>query len=294
MQKQVTLSLVVLCGLLLLGLYFLSSYARASNPSPLIYATFLGGNSDDYGYDGVTDTAGNIYISGITKSIDFPVTSHLCSTTLYNSSDGNLFVTKINQSKGLVFSTILGTCNDNHIPLGIDMYGNVYVAGVTNYSNYPTTPGAMYPSFTNSDDESFITKISSDGSSLVYSTFWGPGGNWTEIHGAATDSAGNVYITGYTNSTAIPITPGAYDTTISNAFISKINPDGSSVVYSTYIKGRYGCDIALDSTGCAYVVGDIFVQDSVSHRKVFVYKLNPTGTGLVYSYLLGGSGDNGG
>ena len=149
---------------------------------------------------------------------------------------------------------------------------------------------------------------------LFYSTYLG-GSAADQGFGIAVDASGNAYVTGYTASTDFPTIPGAFQTTLgsagsTDAFVTKLNPTGSALVYSTYLGGSQedlGLGIAIDPIGNAYVIGHTDSTDfpttlgafqtalrSVGHRDVFVTKLNPTGSALVYSTYLGGSqGDQG-
>src|SRR5712691_3292520 len=141
---------------------------------------------------------------------------------------------------------------------------------------------------------------------LVYSTYLG-GSDGDQADAIAVDAAGNAYVTGFTDSTNFPTTPGAFQTTFgggADAFVTKLNPAGNGLVYSTYLGGSFtdrGLGIAVDAAGNAYVTG---FTDSTNFpttpgafqttfgggfSDAFVTKLNPTGTGLVYSTYLGGS-----
>jgi hypothetical protein len=153
--------------------------------------------------------------------------------------------------------------------------------------------------------DAFVTKISPEGSALVYSTYLG-GSNWDQGYGIAVDSAGNAYVTGLTESNDFPTTPGAFQTTFGgyqDAFVAKLSPSGSALVYSTYLGGSsydIGYGIAVDSAGNAYVTGLTQSTDFPTMNPlqptyggsddVFVAKLNPTGSALAYSTYLGGSG----
>jgi hypothetical protein len=151
---------------------------------------------------------------------------------------------------------------------------------------------------------------------LAYSTFLGGFGNQTG-EGIAVDASGNTYLTGFTQSPTFPTTPGAFDRTGSagndlDAFVSKLNPTGTALVYSTFLGGsnfEWGRGIAIDSAGNAYVTGrtkssgfpttggafdrtfnvDNCPRCGIDQYDAFVTKLNPTGSGLVYSTFLGGT-----
>ena len=151
-----------------------------------------------------------------------------------------------------------------------------------------------------------MTKINPAGSALVYSTYLG-GNSEDRGFGIAVDSAGNAYIAGYTASTNFPTTPGAFQSNLAgsgNVFVTKMNPYGSALVYSTYLGGSgtdSGYRIAVDSAGNAYLNGTTNSTNFPMMTPLqatygggiydtFVSKLNPTGSALVYSTYLGGSG----
>ncbi len=160
----------------------------------------------------------------------------------------------------LSYSTYLGgSDNDFAGSIAVDSAGNAYVTGFTTSTNFPTTPGAFQPTFGGSSDV-FVTKLNPTGSALVYSTYLGGTGD-DDSGGIAVDSAGNAYVAGVTSSANFPTTPGAFQLTLggsTDAFVTKLNPTGSALAYSTYLGGTGDetCDaIAVDSAGNAYVTG---------------------------------------
>jgi hypothetical protein len=157
----------------------------------------------------------------------------------------------------------------------------------------------------------FVTKLNATGTALVYSTYIG--GSDDEVgYAIAVDGSGNAYVTGWTSSTDYDVTPGAFQTTYGggwDVFVTKLNETGTALVYSTYIGGSgddMGYGIAVDGSGNAYVTGytsstDYDVTPGAFQTTngggladVFVTKLNATGTALVYSTYIGGSGDDDG
>ncbi|TYP73299.1 SBBP repeat-containing protein [Paenibacillus methanolicus] len=273
--------------------------------SALVYSTYLGGSVTDQGSGIVLDASGNAYVTGSTQSADFPVTPGAFDTTL--SGFQNAFVTKLNPTgTALVYSTYLGgSGSDQGNGIALDALGNAYVTGFTQSSDFPTTPGAFDTSSSGLQD-AFVTKLNPAGTALVYSTYLG--GSVIETgYGIAVDTSDHAYVTGDTASADFPTTPGAFDTTFNSsfdAFVTKLNPAGTALVYSTYLGGSgfdRGTDIALDASGTAYVTGftqsadfpttpDAFENSLIGPQNVFVTKLNSTGTALVYSTYLGGSG----
>ncbi len=231
----------------------------------IVYATYLGGNGADFGNSIAVDSAGNVYVTGETFSTDFPTTLGALDTALNGIDDA--FVTKLNASGGLIYSTYLG---GNTVDLGnniaVDSTGNAYVTGRTASSDFPITPGAFdtianVSAFGDPTFDGFVTKLNAAGTALVYSTYLG--GNDADFgFGIAVDSSGNACVTGTTLSTDFPTTPGAFDTTDnlgSDVFVTKLNASGTALVYSTYLGGNdpdSGQDIAVDPAGNVYVAGD--------------------------------------
>jgi hypothetical protein len=280
----------------------------------LLYSTYLGGsNSSEIANDIAIDAAGNAYVTGQTTSADFPITPGAFDTT-FNGGTFDAFVTKLNPSgSALVYSTYLGGSGggistgpfDQGFGIAVDAGGNVYITGVTNSTDFPTTPGAFDTTF-NGQADAFITKLNPSGSALEYSTYLGGSGlaHGDQGNSIAVDAAGNAYVIGTTSSADFPTTPGAFDTTLigDDAFVTKLNPSGSELVYSTYLGSDNpdeGRDITIDAAGNAYVTGfagsDNFpitpgaFDTTFSGGDAFVTKLNPSGSELIYSTYLGGS-----
>ena len=286
----------------------------------LVYSTFLGGSGSDEGDGIAVDNSGNAYVAGRTTSTDFP-TSHAAQAS-YGGGESDAFVSELNAAgTALVYSTYLGGSGSESpmshyhwlvsVALSTDKSGHTfaYVAGGTGSTNFPTTPGAYQRVFGGGGGEAdgeisdaFVAKYDPAGA-VVYASYFG--GSMNDIAaGIAADSAGNAYLTGITNSKNLPTTPGAFQVvgTGSNAFVTKINPAGSGLVYSTYLGDGLGLAIAVDSSGNAYVTGVTGAPNfpttpgayqlawSGGGQKVFLTKLNATGTALLYSTYLGGSG----
>jgi hypothetical protein len=277
----------------------------------LVYSTYLGGSGADYSGGIAVDREGNAYVTGLTSSSNFPGTS---TSTIQSANAGSfdVFVTKLNaDGSALVYSTYLGGSGDADYGLGIavDRKGSAYITGITNSTDFPTMH-PLQPTFGGGGLDAFVTKLNEDGTALVYSTYLG--GSGTEFgEGIAVDREGNAYITGSTESTNFP---GASTSTIQptfggvrDAFVSKLNKDGTALVYSTYLGGSggdLGLGIAVDREGNAYVTGltgsSNFPGTSTSSIQptfggvgdAFVSKLNKDGTALVYSTYLGGSGSD--
>jgi hypothetical protein len=275
------------------------------------YSTYLGGSGYESGKAIAVDGAGNAYVTGDTASADFPTANPLQASSGTSASD--VFVTKLNASgSALMYSTYLGGGAGNWgTGIAVDSSGNAYVVGNTTSTDFPTARPiqAVNRASRTARYSAFVTKLNAAGTALVYSTcLGGSGENWG--YGIAVDASGSAYVTGSTMSvdfpTASPLqatnkaTPKTETVT---AFVAKLNPAGSALDYSTYLGGRdgdSGQSIAVDSSGDAYVTGYTSSDDfptvnpleASNHGDfdVFVAKLNPLGSALVYSTYLGGSG----
>src|SRR5260221_129941 len=263
----------------------------------LAYSTYLGGSGSDFASAIAVDSSGNAYVTGSTLSTDFPIAKALQPTThgYYEA-----FVTKFNgDGSALVYSTYLGgRGTDIGNGIAVDSAGNAYITGQTTSTNFPIE-NAVQATFGGAED-AFVTKFNADGSALVYSTYLG--GSAADIGaGVAVDSAGNAYITGNTGSTNFP-TKNAFQAAnhgVTNAFVTKINTDGSALIYSTYLGGNYidaGYGIAVDSGGKAYIRGSTQSPDFPTVHAIqrnfcgcgFVTNINADGSALAYSTFLWG------
>ncbi len=268
--------------------------------SALIYSTYLGGSSDDYGAAITIDASGNAYVTGYTSGT-FPTTLGAYQTTPGGGFD--TFVTKLNTTgSALVYSTYLGgNTDDDGNCIAVDSNGNAYVTGITQ-GGFPTSNGAYQTTYGGGRD-AFVSTLNASGSALVYSTYLGGSGD-DYGRGIALDASGNAYVTGNTYG-SFPTTPGAYQTAFggtNDAFITKLNVGGSALTYSTYLGGIYGDQglaIAVDSSGNAYVTGNTsgsFPTTTGAYQTTFggagdafVTKLNAAGSAVDYSTYLGGS-----
>ncbi|MGA8345550.1 MAG: SBBP repeat-containing protein [Candidatus Sulfotelmatobacter sp.] len=274
------------------------------------YATYLGGTAEDDGNAIAVDGNGNAWVTGQTKSTDFPTTS-----ALYGSNKGgfDVFVTKLSATTGSrLYSTYIGgSSDDSGNAIAVDASGNAFVAGGTKSSDFPTK-GASQSTFGGVLD-AFVLELSSTGSTLMYSTFLG--GTGTDVAtGLALDSGGNAYVVGSTTSTDFP-THNPLPSETAGGFITKLSASGATltVIYSSYLgagSNDFAATVAVDGSGNAYVTGatkspSFFTTTGVVQPKcgtdqncngglydAFVSVVNSSGSGFVYSTFLGGESND--
>lgn len=203
----------------------------------------------------------------------------------------------------LTYSTYLGGSNEDiGYAIAVDSNGSALVTGTTASTNFPTA--SPFQAVGGGDSDAFVAELNAAGTALVYSTHLG-GSGFDKGAGIAVDASGNAYVTGYTSSPNFPTTTGALQTTYGgngDAFVTKLNPAGSALVYSTYLGGSdpdFGQEVALDASGSAFVTGSTqsanfptagpLQSSNGGVSDAFVTKLNAAGSGLVYSTYLGGN-----
>jgi hypothetical protein len=214
----------------------------------------------------------------------------------------------------LVYSTYLGgSSDDGGYGLTVDSQGHAYLTGYTDSVDFPIAGTSLTPA-PSGNYEAFVAELSSDGTSLVYSTYLGGSGGDIGSD-VALDSTGNAYVVGNTGSTDFPVTANAFQSSLatgstSNVFLSKLSPDGQSLLYSTYLGGGgidYGFGIAVDANQNAYLTGETtsgsptpFPTTASAFQSTlnspygngFISRIDTTATGtasLVYSTFLGGT-----
>ncbi len=272
-----------------------------ADASSIAFNTYFGGNGSDTANAIAVDSSGNAYITGATTSTNFPTRNPIQAV---NRGGLDAFVAKFNsQGTNVIYSTYLGgTFGDGGRGIAVDPAGNAFVTGSTFSDDFPVQ-SAFQPTNRGQGD-AFITRINSAGTALTYSSFLGGAGT-DEAAGVAVDSAGNAYIVGNTGSgdfnTKNPLQPanrGQQD-----AFVTKVNPDGASLVFSTYLGGQradLGNAIALDQSNNVYVTGSTASLNFPTQtplqatygggdQDAFVTRINAAGTALSYSTYLGGS-----
>ncbi len=283
----------------------------SADGSTLMYGTYLGGTHLDHGEAIAVDATGNAYVTGESKSINFPTTAGAFDLTPNGGALSDGFVSKLSaDGTSLVYSTYLGGSHEDFgSSIALDSAGNAYMTGYTQSTDFPTTPGSFDPS-DNGNPDGFVTKLNAAGTGLVYSTYMG-GFAFDVCDAIALDAAGNAYVTGRTDSTDFPTLPTSYDNSIgggADAFAAKLNAAGTSLVYGTFLGGAgfdRGHGIAVDAAGNAYVTGSsssadypttlgAFDTSYNTNTDAFMTKVNAAGTNLVYSTYLGGSNDDSG
>jgi hypothetical protein len=223
----------------------------------LIFATYLGGNGNDRGRGIALDTQNNIYVTGETKSVNFPTSGTPFQKKYQGAMDA--FVTKFTTDGSLVYSSFLGGGNDDGgRGIAVDGSGCAYITGETYSDNLPVTPDAWQKSQSAYSD-AFITKVNPDGTALLYCTYLGGDGH-DSGNAIAVDSGGKAYIAGRTDSTNFPVLKAFQPKKkgLSDAFVAKLNPAGSRLLFSTYLGGDgedQGESIALGARGLVYVSG---------------------------------------
>ncbi|MFX1263667.1 MAG: SBBP repeat-containing protein [Promethearchaeota archaeon] len=271
---------------------------------PLVYSTFVGGGPfGQYGQSIVVDSFGNAFVTGATANSNFP------TVNAYNSTYGenwDCFVLKLSANGStILYSTFVGgNWIDGAYSIAVDSAGNAFVTGATQSSDFPTVNA--YDSTYSGDRDCFVFKLSADGSTLLYSTLIGDIGGDRGIS-IAVDSAGNTFVSGYTNSPDFP-TMNAYNSTFGgyeDCFVFKLSADGSTLLYSTFVGGSgidQGSSIAVDSFGNVFVSGktcnspdfplvNAYNSTYAGGCNCFVFKLSADGSTLLYSSVIGKSGN---
>ena len=290
------------------------AFVAKVNPSGtgLVYAGYIGGSGEDRAFGIAVDASGSAYITGETASTEatFPATGGP-DTTFNGIFDA--FVAKVApDGTGLEYAGYIGGSGDDRgFGIDVDSSGSAYVSGHTN-STQATFPAAGGPDVTfNGNFDAFVANVAPDGTGLVYAGYIG-GAGFEERPWIAVDASGSAYVSGYTTSpgTTFPVAGGP-DTTQNgggDAFVAKVAPSGTGLVYAGYIGGSgsdVGWGIAVDSSGSAYVTGRTTSTEATfpvtggpdstfngGAEDAFVAKVEPGGTGLVYAGYIGGAGDD--
>ena len=276
----------------------------------LLYSTYIGGESNDNGIGIGVDSSGNAIIAGNTTSHQYPTVAAAqgaygadLSSTNPNPGDG--VVSKLSASGGaLLYSTYLGGSGlDQTYAMAVDIGGNAYVVGYSNGS-FPTTPGNFQPGGFGGSFDCTIAKYNPAGSQ-IYSSYLG-GNDLDACFAVAADSAGNAYVTGFTQSSNFATSNGSLYSGAGDAFVAKVNSSGTALMYATLFGGSGTDDasgIAVDPQGAAYITGTTTTKNlattpgafQTSSRNSngnvftgFVAKLAPSGATFSYVTYLGG------
>ena len=275
----------------------------------LVFSTYLGGSGEDVGNSVVTDSSGNVYVTGRTTSNDFPVVDGWQD---YRAGARDAFVTKYSPTGDMIYSTYFGgTGAENAIGVGLDASGAIYVTGVTSSIDLPVKNAAQ-STYGGGGQDGFVFKLTPDGDDLVYSTYLG-GTGFDQSRTIAVDADGYAYVAGNTDSPNFPLLNALQPTFgggISDAFVAKLDSNGA-LVFSTYLGGTThlgndfdsGRGIALDASGDIYVAGETRGAFPVTSgafqttyggglNDLFVAKLSSDGARLVYATYVGGSGSD--
>jgi hypothetical protein len=291
----------------------------------LVYFTYLGGSGNEGALDLAVDSAGHAHVCGFTDSSDFPTTANAFSTVIKGSpTPGNgiyhqdAFMAELDATgQALVYSTYYGGTNTERADaIALDPAGATYITGLTYSRDFPLLNAITNQNTLHGPYDAFVAKFGPGGAPLVYSTFLG-GTNADEGQGIAADANGFAYVTGFTSSTNFPVTPGAFRTNLNgyprltplfDAFVTRIDPSGSSLAYSTLLGGTNsdaGFRVAVDNGGNALVTGSTlsldfpntatnlgfsvgFTNPAAANSDSFISKLSPKGA-LAWSVRYGGT-----
>lgn len=277
--------------------------------SALLFSTFYGGSNSETGQR-VRLIGDAIFVTGSTTSSNFPTSAGVlkpatCTGTGCPTIAGDAFVAKFNLSGIRQWSTLLGgTGFDQATDLAADSNGNTYVGGYTLSTDFPTTAGALQPANSGGTD-GFIAKLNSTATALEFATYLGGGLQSDRVWALDVDAAGNVFAAGQTENSTFPTTAGAFDTTFNNgsdAFVAKVNPTGTGFVYSTFLGGGSADKafaVKVAASGEAFVAGETSsanlnfpLRNSIQGNlgSIFVARFNSGGSDLVFSSLFGTGG----
>lgn len=208
---------------------------KTDSTGHLIWSTYHGGTAGDLGIDLSVDTAGNIFLGGQTTSTDFPVTTGAFQTTLSGGVDA--FLSKFSPAGIPLWSTYFGGADPEDIhAVSTDKAGNIVVSGMTSSNNLPTSSNAFQNGL-NGNVDLYVARFTSSGT-ISFSTYLG-GSNFDDGLGLTTDSTGNIYVSGRSNSNDFPVTPNAWQDTITggyDAILSKFDSSGA-FIFSTFLGG---------------------------------------------------------
>jgi hypothetical protein len=280
----------------------------------ILFSTFIGGSGNESLSPRIAiDSRGDIYLAGQTSSTDFPLTADALQSHFAGGASDAYLVKLSGDGSQLLFSTYFGgEAADPLNGMAIDPKRNVYIAGSTFSSQLPITPGA-FQSTRRGPRDAWVAKLRLDPPAVIYATYLG-GSDETFGSGLAVDAAGAAYLAARTLAADYPVTPGAAQTIFGgagtgglrtgDAVVTKLHPNGSSLVYSTYVGGASGeiaTAIFVDRSGSAFLTGLTYSKNFPVTAGVFqsqhgggdadnfVTKIAPEGDRFIFSTYLGGN-----
>ena len=277
--------------------------------SALLFSTFYGGSFSDNATR-IRLAGGDLYLTGSTVSSNFPTTAGVlkpapCSGAGCATMASDAFAAKFTTNGAAQWSTLLGGNNaEFSYDLAVDANSNSYLVGYTLSTDFPATAGAFQTTYGGGTD-GFVAKINSSGSALGYATYLGGGLQSDRVWGVDVDADGNAYVAGQTENSNFPTTPGAFDTVWNNsedAFLTKLNPAGSGLVYSTFFGGTSrdkAFAVKVASNGEAFIAGETSsanlgfpLRNSLQGNlgSMFLARFNATASDIVFSSLVGTGG----
>lgn len=276
----------------------------------LVYTTLLGGEQADEINSIAVDSQGSVYFGGVSLSTNFPLANAYQSTKRSPAEATSAFYGKLNPTgTALVYSSYIGgELGEDLDGVAVDSAGNLFLVGSTYSDQYPVTSNSFQPR-NNGLENGFVTKVAPTGDRLVYSTYIG-GELIDQLKTIAIDTGGNAYVGGATSSNNYPLRNAAQQTRRTggagiDACITKLNPNGSDIVFSTYLGGN-GNEliqaIAVGSDGSVAVVGNTNSSDMplgpspiqrtlAGGQDMFVHKFTPVGDGITFGTLFGSPGE---
>jgi len=268
----------------------------AADGSSLVYSTYLGGEKDDEAYGCALDADGALVVVGSTKSVNFPLSTYPYQS---NQPGQDAFIARLSSAGNeLVYSSYLGGSADDYASaVDLDQFGNEYVTGITESSDFPV----INPIQTDQPmRDAFVTKRKKIGGGLDYSTYLG-GNSSDDGRDIVVDADGNAYLCIHTGSSDFPtLNPFQTFQGDVDAAVVKLAPNGLEMEYSTYLGGSdwdFTTGITVDSDGNAHITGYTYstdfptlnpIQSDAPDSDAFVAKLNNSGDGLIYSTYVGG------
>jgi len=242
----------------------------APDGSAVEYATFIGGSGLELPYSLHVNPGGEVFVTGVTNSSDFPTTPGAWRTTLAPNAFGDSFVFRLAADGSILkYATLLGGAHNQPGGSFLSADGSILVAGTSTVHDFPNPPGGPWtdlnPNSTTRED-GFLVRLSADGDELIHGTYLG-GGQQESVAGISVDEVGDIWLTGITGSTDFPVTSGAFQPTMEgpfDAYIARVNSTGLTLQYASYLGGSGpdgGNGLAITPTGDPVLWGHTQSQD---------------------------------